>query len=111
MLIEMGANMNARDYNGYDPLMIAAARGHDLIVRQLLAFGADSTKTNKHGNTALILAMYDGHLPVVKTLLEKGKKEQLLLKNKHGQTPLDFAKALKNPAMIDAIKKAMKKNN
>jgi ankyrin repeat protein len=87
--------------------MIAAARGHNLIVRQLLAFGADSTKTNKQGNTALILAMYDGHVDVVKTLLKKGNKKQLFIRNKQGKTPLDFAKALKKPQMIKLIKDAL----
>ena len=109
MLVEMGADINARDYNGYDPLMIAAARGHDLIVRQLLAFGADPAHTNKHGNNALILAMYDMHLPVVKTLLEKGGKKQLLQRNNRGQTPLDFARALNNPKLIDLVESAYKK--
>ena len=109
MLVEMGADINARDYNGYDPLMIAAARGHDLIVRQLLAFGADPAHTNKHGNNALILAMYDAHRPVVKTLLEKGGEKQLLVKNNLGQTPLDFARALNNPELLELLESAYKK--
>jgi ankyrin repeat protein len=86
--------------------MIAAARGHDIVVRQLLAFGADSTLTNKHGNTALILAMYAGHVNVVKILLAKGDPKQLLITNKLGQTTFDFARELKNPAISRLFAKA-----
>jgi serine/threonine protein kinase/ankyrin repeat protein len=56
VLIDAGADVNARGYRGWTPLMIAACRGHSGIVTLLLASGADLNAKDEMGKTALILA-------------------------------------------------------
>jgi len=73
-LLANGANVNAKDINGWMPLMIASTqtKGHSDIVKALLANGANvNAKTNK-GDTALMIASGTGHVDVVKALLGNG---------------------------------------
>jgi ankyrin repeat protein len=72
LLLEKGADVNARDNEGWHPLQLAAKRGDVEIVKLLLGNGADVNATNNYGVTALESAAYRGYLNVVKLLLEKG---------------------------------------
>lgn len=56
LLIGRGAAVNARDDRGRTALMIAAAMGHDSIVRALLAAQADKRLRDRTGRTAADLA-------------------------------------------------------
>jgi hypothetical protein len=51
--IKRKINTEIKDKHGNTPLIRAAARGNDYAVERLLQFGADSTATNKQGDTAL----------------------------------------------------------
>lgn len=55
LLIDAGANVNARDARGMTPLMLAIAtdRPDPRIIRLLLAKGADASLRSKRGETAL----------------------------------------------------------
>ncbi len=53
---ELGADVNARDHNGYTPLHHAAARGDVALIRYLLSKGADATAVARTGQTTVDMA-------------------------------------------------------
>jgi hypothetical protein len=53
LLLDLGANINARSANGSSPLMMAVYEGHEQLVRQLLARGADRSVKNDRGEGAI----------------------------------------------------------
>ncbi len=55
-LLEVGADVNAKDIGGYTALMWAAGLGHIDTVKLILDHGADVNVRNNYKNTALALA-------------------------------------------------------
>lgn len=53
LLLDNGADINARSTNGSSPLMMAVYEGHEDTVKQLLARGADRSVKNDRGEGAL----------------------------------------------------------
>jgi ankyrin repeat protein len=53
---ELGADVNARDYNGYTPLHHAAARGDNEMIMYLISKGADVTAVARTGQTVADMA-------------------------------------------------------
>ncbi len=53
---ELGADVNARDHNGYTPLHHAAARGDNELIRYLISKGADPTAVARSGQTTADMA-------------------------------------------------------
>jgi ankyrin repeat protein len=53
---ELGADVNARDSNGYTPLHNAAARGDNEMIRYLVSKGADVTAVARSGQTTADMA-------------------------------------------------------
>ena len=53
---ELGADVNARDHNGYTPVHHAAARGDNEMILYLVAKGADVTAVARSGQTTVDLA-------------------------------------------------------
>ena len=70
--LDHGADMNARDKDGFTPLHAAAQTGHLPLVDLLILRGADLNLGSNQGVTPLILAAQKGHLEIVKLLVEKG---------------------------------------
>lgn len=69
-----GADVNARNESGRTPLAAAAANGQLAVVNYLLEHGADVNTEGKDGNqamSAVIFAAQNGHVEVVKALLDK----------------------------------------
>jgi ankyrin repeat protein len=56
LLEELGADVNARDLNGYTPLHHAAARGDDDLIRYLMDRGADLMVVSRKGQTTVDMA-------------------------------------------------------
>lgn len=72
-LLASGASADERTTPGGEtPLMRAAARGHEEVVRVLLDAGADACARRGDGFTPLILAVFFGHERVVRLLVERG---------------------------------------
>ena len=53
---EVGADVNARDHNGYNAVHHAAARGDDELVRYLVDRGVDVTEVSRMGQTTVDMA-------------------------------------------------------
>ena len=53
---ELGADVNARDHDGYAPLHHAAARGDNELIRYLVEHGADPTVISRRGQTTVDMA-------------------------------------------------------
>ena len=56
LIEEHGADVNARDLNGYTPLHHAAARGDNDMIRYLVSRGADVTVVSRRGQTTVDMA-------------------------------------------------------
>jgi ankyrin repeat protein len=61
LLVERGADVNARQQVGYTPLMGAASSGREDLARLLLDHGADPALVNDEGKTAATIAREHGH--------------------------------------------------
>ena len=53
---ELGADVNARDYNGYNAVHHAAARGDNELILYLVSQGADVTAVSRRGQTTADMA-------------------------------------------------------
>lgn len=72
VLIDAGADVNAKDSKQDSPYLLAGAEGRLEILKMTLDHGADLTSTNRYGGTALIPAAERGHVEVVRTLIGAG---------------------------------------
>lgn len=77
LLLDRGANVNARAEHGTTALMMAAERGHGALVEMLLEAGAEIDATDDNGRTALAAAGFAGHAEVVALLKSYGAKVDL----------------------------------
>lgn len=68
LLLDGGADIDARDGRGFTPLNIAANGGDVAIARLLLARGADPSIANDDGRTPLDTAEHDGHPEVAELI-------------------------------------------
>ncbi|MEN8147848.1 MAG: ankyrin repeat domain-containing protein, partial [Campylobacterota bacterium] len=83
------------------PIHKAAADGNIRAVKFELFDGIDINLQNKHGQTALILAVYNEHLDMVELLLRKGAKTNIEMNN--GQTAIFTAAYLGKNKMIVSL--------
>jgi len=77
MLKEYPQHMEARDDRGCTPLLSAVSYGKIELLKKLISLNADKNARNiegsgikSSGNTALLWAAYEGHLDIIKYLLE-----------------------------------------
>jgi ankyrin repeat protein len=101
LLLNKGANIEAKDKLGNTALMMAAFCGKADVVKLLLDKGANIEATDKYGNTALISAAALGKADVVELLLDKGANIEA--KDNYGYTALIQA-ITRAPANADMVK-------
>jgi len=64
LLVDRGANVNAKDADGWTPLIKAAQAGHADTVQLLMDHGADMTAADSNGRTAWMFAAMGGHTDI-----------------------------------------------
>ena len=69
LLIDAGADIEAKDENGHSPLLLASKDASLDTVKILLKAGADVSATDNKGHTCLLLAAWNGHTETVRYLL------------------------------------------
>ena len=89
LLLEQGAEVDARDQDGRTPLHEAALSRSTAISYILLANLADLEARDEEGSTPLHLAAASGRATVVRRLLEAGADTGA--KDGRGRTPMDLA--------------------
>lgn len=97
-LLGQGANVLAKNSEGYDPLDIAVIASSPRMVEMLLLYGADVNSTNSVGQTPLHLCQ-DKQVGAI--LLANGSDPDL--HDLHGRTPLDQAVAQRKEQMIELL--------
>ena len=75
LLLEDGADVDARTDEGETPCMTAALRGEKEMLEVLFALSADPHAVDSHGSNLIDLAAAGGHSEIVKLLSEMGVQE------------------------------------
>ena len=96
-----GADVNARDGQGWTALMHAVNKGYVLLVEPLLAAKADPDVRAPDGATALFMAVAHGQPEIVALLREAGA--DVLIKGPKGKTAVDVARMSGDSAIRDAL--------
>lgn len=107
-LLQHGANPNVRDNAGTAPIVLAATRGRNDLIDQLIAGKANVNYGNSNGETALIVAVRRRDLAMIHTLLAAGADpDQADLLS--GQSARDYAKLdARSPAVAKELADAPK---
>ena len=107
VLVENGANVNARNSQGSTPLHPACSRGNKKVVKYLLSKGADANAKDENGTTPLYLAAGFGgrngldNSEIMEALLAHGA--DVSAKNKYGHTALHWAASNGSPNSVEIL--------
>jgi cytohesin len=104
LLLDRGADANARDGDGITALALAVTGGHRGAMELLIARGADPEARTRDGLTPLMLAASDGRLGFVRALLDAGadpnaESKALIIT----LTPLGMAAQKGHHEVVDAL--------
>ena len=100
-LISSGTNVNAKDKDGWTPLMFAAVAGHRKVAELLINMGAELNSLTADGSTPLMGASLTGRAEIVELLLKVGADPNL--KRRNGTTALDMAKQRGHAEVISLL--------
>ncbi|KAI9774450.1 MAG: hypothetical protein M1839_001733 [Geoglossum umbratile] len=104
-VLKNGYNPDVRNSYGETPLLWAAQKGHEAVVKLLLAKdGVDiNSKDSRWGQTPLSWAAWEGREAVVKLLLEKDGADINSKDSNLGQTPLTWAAQRGHEAVVKLL--------
>lgn len=100
-LLDEGADVNAKTWNGITPLMYAAQNGNLEMVKLLIDRGADVNALPDNHFSALLTAVVAGHIYVADTLILNGA--DVNTSNAAGVTALMYAAAYGDLQMADML--------
>jgi ankyrin repeat protein len=103
LLVERGASVDAADWYGNTPLIVAAYHGQAESVKLLLRQGAAVDAAGRDGCTALAAAAYSGKLAVVQALLAGGATASTPCAS--GDTPLSIARRARATALAAELER------
>lgn len=107
VLIDNGADMAAKDKEGYTPLHIASLSGSHDVAELLISRGAKVTASNAYGWTPLHAASVNGHAEVGQLLLDNGTKPDSEAND--GRSPQSIASSAKHYEMVELLNIAKRK--
>ena len=90
VLLDRGAEVNAKTNNGWTPLHEAALNGHATVAALLLDRGAEVNAKTNNGWTPLHEAALNGHATVAALLLDRGA--EINSKDNNGRTPFQLTR-------------------
>ena len=110
ILVENGADVNAKDNDGYTPLSESCDYGFIDIVKYLVEeCSVDVNTKDKYKSSPVHTASFYGRLNMLKILVDNGA--YLNRKDKFGYTPLDKARSKKHTDIVNYIKKKLKQGS
>ena len=101
LLLEKGADLEAKDGDGRTPLLVAVRRTNLNTIKYLLERGADLEAKDSRGQTALVLAVQNSALETMNLLLAQGA--DLETEDIRGRTPLIVAAGMSTPETVDLL--------
>ncbi len=102
ILLEVGADINAKDENGLAPIHVFSECCYEMIER-LIQYGADVNIKDRIGKTPLHHAVdYACTGGIIELLIKNGA--DINIKDKDGHTPLYYAQEYNNEKSIKLLK-------
>ncbi|NMG27712.1 ankyrin repeat domain-containing protein [Aromatoleum evansii] len=98
ILVNAGADVNARDHLGLTPLLVACGKptqGYRTIAEALILRGAQVNVRDPLGNTPFLLSLSGGVLDIAELLAERGA--DIFATTRKGETALALANRLDTP--------------
>ena len=106
LLVAAGADVNATDNYGGNPLSSVASNGDATTVKWLLSQGAREGSSDSEGNNSLHRACLEANPRIVAALLEGGADPSA--RNKNGVTPLLYVAGEKGKPGVEIINLLLK---
>ncbi len=103
LLLDAGANIEARTELGRTPLRLAAQFNTTEVVEFLLDAGADSDARSDTGSTVLHLAVLSQNPALVALVLERGGNKDINATNNSGSTPLHYAVGYRGTDVVSLL--------
>lgn len=102
-ILDEGADVNIKNFNGNTALMSAAMNGHNepAILYTMISKGADVNQKNNESQTALMMASRSGNVEMVKIFISKGA--DINANDELGQTPLMYASKSRNTEIVKLL--------